>query len=717
MSKHLLFIALLILVPAVVLAGPGKIRGKVIDKDSKEALIGASVLVEGTTTGAVTDVDGNYTILNVSAGTYTVKASYVGYQSVDVSNVRVTEDITTEQNFFLSQHEVTEKAVEIVAERPLVNKNATNAVRIIDNDFFTDLPQRGVDAAVKLQPGVVSQGENIYIRGSRPDETGFQIEGVGVNDVVFGGRGVGVSQDAVEQVTLQACGYTAEFGGANAGIVSSELKVGNSERWKISGLAETDNYTGQNNQSLGGYSYGYSDYSATLSGPLVGKSLRFFGSIENVFNRDPDQRFWDGVNFTGANALPAAAVKTGAHPDTAIAQNLDIAYPAGNRIDGSRNQYSYSGTLLYDMDKLQVRGAGSYATYDGRDAVGIGNFFDAARTPERLGDNGLGNIRGTYFVDPKSYLEVNLSYAVQSQTVQDAAFKDNVNLYGNAAANAALGYALEGNSTIYPQFSVYGGSGGGGLSFTQPGTPYAGYDKVVQANYEGRLDYTWQLDKQELKVGGDFSRYTIRQFNPPTLSRAAILARNESPFQQYIDLVNAHDDGSFAGGQVGDDSYGYDIYGNQINDDEYINGHLVSFGPRHPEFGAAYVEDKIELSDLTLNVGFRYDHIATDGEAIANINDPKKDGTTSLLLPSQFSTTPATDQVSPRLGFSFPVTDRTIFHAQYGKFIQASRLRDDYMGLGALSSIVNGGLFVTNTAGFGLQPERTTQYEMGFTHN
>jgi outer membrane receptor protein involved in Fe transport len=73
-----------------------------------------------------------------------------------------------------------------------------------------------------------------------------------------------------------------------------------------------------------------------------------------------------------------------------------------------------------------------------------------------------------------------------------------------------------------------------------------------------------------------------------------------------------------------------------------------------------------------------------------------------------------TVQVSPRLGLSFPVTDQTVFHAQYGKFIQQSRLRDIYLGFNRTSDIVKGGFAELNPVGYGLQPERTTQYEIGF---
>ncbi len=71
--------------------------------------------------------------------------------------------------------------------------------------------------------------------------------------------------------------------------------------------------------------------------------------------------------------------------------------------------------------------------------------------------------------------------------------------------------------------------------------------------------------------------------------------------------------------------------------------------------------------------------------------------------------------VSPRIGMAFPVTDQTVFHAQYGKFVQQSRLRDIYQGYYLTGSNMSGGFFIPAPVGFDVRPTRTTQYEIGFT--
>ena len=228
--KLLVVLSVMVLLPAIVLAaGSGKIRGKVTDRETGEPLIGANVVIEGTSLGASTDVNGEYYVLSVPVGTYTVRATYVGYRSFTMRNVEVNADLTKEVNLQLSSESVQVPTVEVVAERPLINKNATNAVTITRAEDIQNMPIRTVDNVVSLQTGVVNQGGTIYIRGGRSDEVAFYIEGVGTKDPLFGGNTSRPIINAVEEIQLQAGGYRAEYGGANAGMIVTAMKTGSSD--------------------------------------------------------------------------------------------------------------------------------------------------------------------------------------------------------------------------------------------------------------------------------------------------------------------------------------------------------------------------------------------------------------------------------------------------------------------------------------------------------
>ena len=102
------------------------------------------------------------------------------------------------------------------------------------------LPVRGLNDILGLTPGVVYQDNTIFVRGGRQDEVGFYLEGSNITDPMVGGRKVTIVQDAVEEVQVQSGGYTAEYGGANAGIIYTQLKSGTPE-YKASLEYITDN--------------------------------------------------------------------------------------------------------------------------------------------------------------------------------------------------------------------------------------------------------------------------------------------------------------------------------------------------------------------------------------------------------------------------------------------------------------------------------------------
>src|ERR1035437_9898204 len=178
MKRMITVLFFMLFLPALVLAGTvGKIKGKVTDLQPGEPLIGANVIVVGTSTGAATDVKGEFVINNLNPGTYTLKASYIGYQTITVSNVRVNSELSTELDFKLPAEGISTKEINIIAQRPLIEPSNTNAIRNTTSEDFNNLPVRGINALLALTPGVNLQDNNIYVRGGRQDEVGFYLEG------------------------------------------------------------------------------------------------------------------------------------------------------------------------------------------------------------------------------------------------------------------------------------------------------------------------------------------------------------------------------------------------------------------------------------------------------------------------------------------------------------------------------------------------------------
>ncbi|NIR65929.1 MAG: TonB-dependent receptor [Aliifodinibius sp.] len=234
-----------------------------------------------------------------------------------------------------------------------------------------------------------------------------------------------------------------------------------------------------------------------------------------------------------------------------------------------------------------------------------------------------------------------------------------------------------------------------------------------QTYISGALDFVSQIGRHhELKVGGDVRRYTARRFEiEPWVMR---LTEDGTPTDpKSIDAVTFATQGEYTG-------YGFDLYGNEIDDDGFSQGAVGNRvpvdGPKNPVFTAVYVQDKIEYSDLIINAGLRLDIFDTDDVRLKDPGNPEVNDVTGLISEDAFEEVDPFKQVSPRLGISFPVTERTKFYAQYGKFIQMPELRNIYHGnFGLSDQITSGGNFFVNTIGFGLDPIKTTSYELGFS--
>ena len=118
----------------------GKIAGKITDKNTGEALLGANIIIMGTTLGASADVDGNYYIINIPPGEYQVKASMIGFSSFTIQKVRVSVDQTTKLDFELISESIELNDVVVTAEKLLVRKDLTSTEETISGDNILMLP-------------------------------------------------------------------------------------------------------------------------------------------------------------------------------------------------------------------------------------------------------------------------------------------------------------------------------------------------------------------------------------------------------------------------------------------------------------------------------------------------------------------------------------------------------------------------------------------------
>ena len=417
MNKLFTVLLFLLLLSLTALAGTvGKIKGNVTDLQTGEPLIGANVLVVGTSFGSATDVNGEFTILNLDAGVYEIRASYIGYQTITVSNVRVNADLTTELNFQLPAEGIQVGEVQVVAERPLINKSSTNANRITTNDQIDALPIRGLNNILALTPGVNVQDKTIFVRGGRQDEVGYYLEGANITNPLVGGRKVTISQDAVEEIQVQAGGYTAEYGGANAGIIYTQFKSGTPD-YKASVEYITDNVTFKSRNDrydgkdrLGSHWYGYSEFIGTISGPIVDKRFKLFGLVNYSFQADQNPQPYPGINL-------------GKIGDPTTGDTVDFYYPSGALYKNSLDQFTGTGTLTLDFNPLIFRIVGTYTqstTFNpystARITGNIANMLDIDRTEQIDRNDGAFSLKATHIITPETFYELSGGYSLVNRT-------------------------------------------------------------------------------------------------------------------------------------------------------------------------------------------------------------------------------------------------------------------------------------------------------------
>ena len=155
MIKHLsLLLALLFGVQTIYGGTDGTIRGKVTDIENSP-LPGANIYIPDVGVGAAADMEGNYIILNIPVGEYDVVVQMMGYQKQTVTSVNVVMDQTSWLNFKLPVAAVEGDEVEVVGEKPLVEKGTTAKKITVDKEAIQALPIRDLSELYTLQSGVV----------------------------------------------------------------------------------------------------------------------------------------------------------------------------------------------------------------------------------------------------------------------------------------------------------------------------------------------------------------------------------------------------------------------------------------------------------------------------------------------------------------------------------------------------------------------------------
>ena len=641
-------VALLLIVHAFTFAGTtGKLSGRVLDA-KKEPLPSANIVINGTTLGGVTDLDGYYSILNIPPGRYTVQFRLVGYRSFIANAVEISVDNTKKLDVTLEDESITTDAVVVTAQRPVVDVGLTSSVATISDNDIKKLPVQSLSDIVNLQAGVVEEGGKSHFRGGRAGEVQYQVNGVSVNNAFDNSSTVNIDRSLIQEVQVITGTFDAEYGQAMSGVVNTVLKSG-SDRFEVNAevLGGSFLYSSGGQRGLD-YTFRPAttqNYQLSISGPTgLPETYFLFNAQRYVFN--------DYIYGTRIFV-----------PTDRSNFELNITQPTG---DGASAPLSYSKQWSglakitnRSISAVEVSYQAIFNVIEGRKLDGA---FAWRMNPDgRTTQNTKSLVHGidwTHTISPSTYYTVNLRQNYFDYT--DWAYD---NFYDSRYDSAG-----EPRS---PNLLSYYGAIVQGVDFTR-------YRQRTNT-YLAKASLTSQISRShQIKVGGEF------QISKMDFGAAGTLAYQDIGGQQA--LVR------------------------------YVDAPPSYPGVRtfKPVSAAGFAQDMIEWNDLTIRAGLRFEYFNARTTVPSDPANPAN--AIPGAPPSYDKRTTIKTSLAPRLGISYPITERSSVFFSYGHFYQLPNLgdmysNDNYARLALLQAGASDFTYVGNPD---VRPERTVQYEFGY---
>ena len=660
------FLALCVLLGGQLAVGQGKIAGRVTDAQTGESLIGVNVIIDGTTQGATTDLDGYYIILNVRPGDYSLRFSYIGFSTQVISGIRASTGQTTRHDLQMSEQVIEGEEIIVRAERPMVQKDLTASRRTVVAEEIEALPVEGFFGILVTQAGI-NQGPDgeIHIRGGRSNEISYLVDGMSVgNPFETNGLATTVAAGAIQELTVISGAFNAEYGKAMSGIVNLVTKEGNDRLEGSLRFYGGDNVTTKHDGIFGAptsaSNLGLNVFTAegTLSGPLpFYKKVRFF--ISGRYDKN------EGTIYGRNEHLPSDSANF--NGDLGLLEDIQEFIPG------------YDGPLWY----YELHGKPWYEYAEGEPIPGKDvalNPRESGNLIAKLNTRPLRNVKLEYSFLMDGAKRKRYSFAYKYNPDGTSTFRDlsfNHSLHWTQTLSDRSFYIFrvslatnEARTFLYedPLSPLYV-STGDIVGFPGNHFVFGGNEKdqVWEATRSLRMkgDYTVQIGAvHEVKLGVELQRHSLDREN-------------------YVVL------------------YDGDQYRQPTVPDVATPAHDKYEGQKVIEFGL-YAQDKLEFEDFIINAGLRFERFDPNGKYFPDLLDP-------LGRNSELQTASPSNVLMPRLGVSFPITDTGIIHFSYGHFAQMPRLRNMYANPEFEFDLASAPRFGNTN----MRPERTVQYEMG----
>ncbi|MCK4577594.1 MAG: TonB-dependent receptor [Candidatus Marinimicrobia bacterium] len=688
----------------IAIAGvTGKIAGVVQDEQTGEPLAGVNVFIESLSIGAATGADGHYVILNVPAGHYAVRASIIGYTSMIVEDVAASIDRTTTINIYLTT-EVLEagSTVTVTADRPLLRKDEFASRHLVTAE---DIDIQPIDSFMDLarnQAGVVGS----HFRGGRSGEVLVLIDGIAIRDNAgeysgdVGGFTALIPEYGIQEMEVSLGGFGAEYGNVQSGILNLAMKEGGNHYTGMVRYTSTNFGESLNNTSMGRRGEWYDTYNQHV----LENTLQF-----NIAGPEPITSYF----------LPIVGVELPRPMKVSFTAEINNK-PQGYFINQQSEDVSLQGKLSYKVTpKINLALGGLYSSQDW-------DQFHFAASKYGPGPD--------YPVD--QYAEVRSGTKFQYNYVDDhlsqpqGVITYDSGVYNNEQYDSVATYYIAGmqeylwnyhkNSRI--MYSI----------FTHSLSPTTYYE-IRLNSFTTNYHYATQ-DVDDRDSDGDTKEDLEWDINIEGAPNPIYREREANYWWVRGDDPGYRDQSSWNGTVKAD-------LVSQVNQNHMFKGGIEFINSRTKveniswtlNLGAVrkdiwdresydlgiYLQDKIEYEEIIALVGLRYD-----------LFDPTGLGGEDVLYPADYNfpysevdennipvlTNPdkavKRSQISPRIGISHPITDRTVIHFTYGHYFQRPDAYYLYRNL-SFQSLTKVGNYIGNPS---LKPEKTVGFEVGAEH-
>lgn len=642
----------------------GKVEGKIVDVSTGDPLPGVNVLIKGTYWGAASDINGHFKIDKIKPGDYIIEASFIGYKTMQYTDIKVEANKTTKLDIEMQESALTlDQDVVVIGKKPLIDVEETQSKKNISKDDIELAVVENIQDVVTQQAGVIKSDNEIHIRGGRSYENAFLLDGVSVQDPLAGtGFGLQLSASAIEEVEVITGGFNAEFGQATSGVVNARTREGSD---KYSGYISYKRDNLGNKESF--HVFNTDIFESNFSGPepltsyllpalginIPGK-ITFFGNFYVGLSDGITQGYYKSTadklyssTFYGTRFSPRQENSWFwlGKITYSITPTMKLSYSFNQSVNINQNSQSLQSNLEY------VEPSPGYQ-YEFQYIPNNANVFTH--------NNKFHTVNWTHTVSSSLFYELKFSHFFTNLRA-DANGKM---WYEYEEPKDIVTFPIEYYNTNTSQIGVIPGDG-----FWDVGNPFTWRDHYME----------------ELSIKGDVTSY----FDEKNKMKAGFNAIFQE--LQVIDIYKPWI------GVMGLNNDVYKIYTAK---------------------GSAYAQDNINFSGMILNVGLRLD-VWFPGQyvddAIKNpdvitipdeIRKAYKESTYSWWV---FKHRKYKARLSPRLGISHPVSENQVLFFSYGHFSKWPKPQFVYAKLNPTSAQSSFQKFGNPN----LDPETTVAYELG----